>query len=97
MGNVQRTLKPWIQNWFSPVTRVHINQYLPDFLIRRQFEQTFEGLTVSQEEFVEAMLDLGFTGRETRNGDWVFNISDNDYKKLLWRPNERVNTGTTTG
>lgn len=85
MGNIQSTLKPWIQNWLNPETRVQINQYIPDFMVRRQFEQTFEGLTVSREEFVEVMIDLGFTGRETRNGDWVFNISDGEYKKLLGR------------
>lgn len=86
MDKRRNNLRAWLQNWFSPETRVHINQYIPDFMVRRQFEQTFQGVTVSQEEFVNTMTDLGFIGRKTKNGDWVFNISDAEYKKLLRRP-----------
>ncbi|MBX4145948.1 hypothetical protein [Paenibacillus lautus] len=77
------TLRHWIESNFDPSARLHINQYLPDFMIRRLFEESHGGFTVSKDEFAAIMLDIGFCGRQTRNFDWVFNISDAEYKKVL--------------
>ncbi|NTZ20915.1 hypothetical protein EXW96_26370 [Paenibacillus sp. JMULE4] len=78
-------LREWVIKNFNPLTRLHINQYVPDFMVRRLFESE-TGLVVSQDEFVKVMTDVGFRGRLTRNRDWVFNISDAEYQKVLRRP-----------
>jgi hypothetical protein len=82
--NGAKLLQDWIAKNFNPHTRVHINQYIPDFMVRRLF-QSETGVAASQDEFVQAMLDNGFHGRQTKHHDWVFNISDAEYQKVLRR------------
>ncbi|MGG4397222.1 hypothetical protein ABEX25_23235 [Paenibacillus thiaminolyticus] len=78
-------LRDWIISNFNPMTRIHFNQYIPDFMVRRLFEKE-TGISVDQDEFVRVMTDLGFQGRQTKNRDWIFNISDAEYRKVLRRP-----------
>ena len=75
-------LQEWICKNFNPITRVTVNQYIPDFMVRRLFKSE-TGIDVSQDEFVEVMHRVGFYGRTTRNNDWIFNISDAEYRKVL--------------
>lgn len=78
------TIENWIAQNFDPITRVNINTYIPDFMVRRLFEKE-TGEKINQEQFRFAMDAAGFIGRQTRNGDWVFNISESEYRKLLRR------------
>jgi hypothetical protein len=85
MDRRHEVLRAWISENFNPMARVHINQYIPDFMLRRLFERSQEGFPVNQDEFVAAMNEAGFNSRQTRNKDWVFNISDAEYRKALRR------------
>lgn len=85
MDHRQECLRRWIAQNFNPLTRLQVNQYIPDFMLRRLFERSDGGFQVDQNEFVDAMDAIGFLRRQTRNRDWVFNISEAEYRKVLGR------------
>lgn len=84
MDKREEILREWIAKNFKPFTRTQVNQYIPDFMVRRLLKKEI-GLDVSQEEYAKAMLGVGFIGRQTKSKEWIFNISDAEYKSAFRR------------
>jgi len=81
---LNKKLLDWVKVNFNPTTRITINPFIPDFMVRRLFEVE-TGVAVTREEFAAAMDCADFIQKQKPNGDLVFNLSEPEYRAVFRR------------